>query len=284
MDFDRQAYLSRIGLDVTVPSTETGLEALHRAQTYKIPFENFDIHLERGISLQPQRLFKKLVNQSRGGYCFELNVLFGMALDTFGFDRRPLLARVLRGGMLYPRTHMINLVHLNGRDWITDVGYGAHQLRAPMPFELDRIEVFDGQQFRLIDGGDCGTILQTFDDSGWQNLYSFDMARAWPIDIEMGNYFASNHPDFIFTWARIAARSTPSGSLALMDFRLREINNGEETVTMLEPGPNYLKVIEQKFGIVVDALYEEFKALGHQPTELSLDFSEPSDLLSRVRE
>ncbi len=280
MDFDRQAYLNRIGLDVTVPSTETGLEALHRAQTYKIPFENFDIHLERGISLAPQMLFNKLVNQPRGGYCFELNELFGMALDSFGFDRRPLLARVQRGGRLYPRAHMINLVHLNGRDWITDVGYGANQLRAPMPLELDRIEVFDGQQFRLIDGGDCGTILQTCDASGWQNLYSFDMERVWPIDIEMGNYFASTHPDFLFTWARLATLPTPSGSLSLMDFCLREINNGEETVTTLEPGPDYLNVIEMKFGIVIDALYEEFKPLGHQPTELSLDFSEPSDLFS----
>ena len=65
-----------------------------------------------------------------------------------------------------------------------------------------------------------------------------------------------------------------------MDFRLREKNNSEETVTMLESGPDYLKVIEQKFGIVIDALYEEFKPLGHQPTEHSLDFSAPSDLLS----
>ena len=51
MEFDREAYLNQIGLDETVPPTETGLEVLHRAQVYIIPFENFDIHLGRGISL-----------------------------------------------------------------------------------------------------------------------------------------------------------------------------------------------------------------------------------------
>lgn len=135
MDFDRDAYLMRVGLDHMVSTTEESLAALHRAQTFAIPFENFDIQLGRGVSLAPEMLFDKLVNHQRGGYCFELASLFGMALDAFGFERRPLLARSQRRGAPSPRTHMVNLVRLAGREWIADPGFGPIQLRTPMPLE-----------------------------------------------------------------------------------------------------------------------------------------------------
>lgn len=60
MDFNREAYLNRIGIGDAVSLTETDFEAIHRAQTYNIPFENFDIHLGYGISLAP----RELVNSS----------------------------------------------------------------------------------------------------------------------------------------------------------------------------------------------------------------------------
>ncbi len=267
MDFDREAYLNRIGLDDTVASTETGLEALHRAQTYSIPFENFDIHLGRGISLASRYLFNKLVNHQRGGYCFELNCLFGMALDAFGFERRPLLARSQRRVQPTSRTHLINLVRLHGREWIADPGFGPIQLRVPMPLERDRIETQDGLKFRLIDGDDFGTMAQYYEDGEWKNWYSFDMEHVWPVDIELGNYFTSTHPDVYFTQARVAVRTIPFGKITLMDFRLREYSNGDVTETMLESGPAYLKSLERKFGIVIDEPYEALKPISSEAAE-----------------
>ncbi len=267
MDFDREAYLNRIGLDDTVSSTKAGLEALHRGQTFNIPFENFDIHLGRGISLTPQVLFNKLVNHSRGGYCFELNGLFSMALDAFGFERRPLLARVHLREELTSRAHLLNLIHLDGRDWIADPGFGAVQLRAPMPLERDRIDTQGGLKFRLIDGGEFGTMLQFLDDEVWKDWYSFDMEHVWPIDIEMGNYFTSTHPDVFFTRSRIAVRTNPFGKVTLMDFCLREFSDGDVTETILEPGPAYIKSLETKFGIVIDEPYGALKPIGSEVAE-----------------
>lgn len=267
MAFDHQAYLNRIGLDGTVTPNETGLEALHRAQTFGIPFENFDILLGRGISLEPQLLFDKLVNRQRGGYCFELNYLFGMALDAFGFERRPLLARVHYTGELTSRAHLLNLVHFDDRDWITDVGFGSVQLRVPIPLERDRIVMNDGLEFRLIDSGKFGTMLQALETGDWKNLYSFDMGHVWPIDIETGNYFTSTHPDFFFTKARVAVRTNPFGKTTLLDFCLREFSNDEVTESILEPGPTYLKSLETKFGIFIDEPYEAFKPTMNEPAE-----------------
>ena len=65
--FDLDGYLSRLNYSGAVRPTEDGLEALHRAQFYSIPFENFDILLGRSIVLDPPALFDKLVSRRRGG-------------------------------------------------------------------------------------------------------------------------------------------------------------------------------------------------------------------------
>ena len=45
-----QAYLKRIGYNGSLaPSTET-LQQLQANHLYKVPFENLDIHLDRGIT------------------------------------------------------------------------------------------------------------------------------------------------------------------------------------------------------------------------------------------
>ena len=259
MDFDREAYLDRIGLGDTVPLTEAGFRDLHRAQTYGIPFENFDIHLGRGISLAAKSLFDKMIGHRRGGYCFELNSLFGMALDAFGFERRPLLARSQRRGEPTSRTHMLNLVRLDGSDWIADVGFGPIQVREPMPLERDRIDTQDGFMFRMIDGGRFGTMMQYHEDDVWKDWYSFDMEHVWPVDIEMSNYFTSTHPDVYFTQARIAVRTIPFGKITLRDLTVREYVGGEMTETILEPGPAYMEALETIFGIVIKETYAAFK-------------------------
>ncbi len=113
--FDTTAYLQRLRLSESISPTTKGLRTLQRAQFFNIPFENFDIQLGRGIDLDPARLFDKLVHHPRGGYCFELNGLFLMALRAFEFEARPLLARVHTSGEPSGRGHQLALVDLDDR-------------------------------------------------------------------------------------------------------------------------------------------------------------------------
>ena len=90
---DLPAYLARIALPAPPAPDAEGLAAVQRAHRLVIPFENLDIPLGRGISLDPDAVFDKLVTRGRGGYCFEQNQLFLRALHAMGFTARPLLAR-----------------------------------------------------------------------------------------------------------------------------------------------------------------------------------------------
>jgi N-hydroxyarylamine O-acetyltransferase len=258
--FELDTYLDRLRYSGVVQPTEDQLETLHRAQVYTIPFENFDILLGRGISLEPAALFDKMVRRKRGGYCFELNGLFLMALQAIGFDVRALLARVHLHGRPAGRGHQLELVTIHGREWIADVGMGS-SLRAPIPFELNRTATQDGLTFRLVEAEPFGIMLQTLKDDEWQNVYSFDLGHVLPGDIAVGNHFTSTHPSSRFTYTRVASLRRPNGRVSVLDLKLRTVSEDVEHMQELEEGQPYLDALKANFGIDLDAPYDAIRPL-----------------------
>lgn len=259
--FDRDAYLQHVGYDgKTVPTLDT-LKALHHAQLYTIAFENFDIQLGRAINLNPAAIFEKLVRKNRGGYCFELNGLFLMALKSMGFDARPLLGRVHITGTPSGRGHQIELITIDGRQWIADVGFGADTPRIPIPLELNQPTIHDGQKIRLVDAGHFGIMLQAEKDDEWIDLYSFDLSHVFPADIAYGNHYTSTHPHSFFVFARVAALPVENGVVTLLNNTLKKIIDGNESVQELTEGQAYLDALKIHFGIKLDAPYEKLRAL-----------------------
>ena len=261
--FDLPAYLDRIGLRVPPSATAEGLERLVRAHRLAVPFENLDIPLGRGITLDPDAVFDKLVRRRRGGYCFEQNGLLNMALAALGFDARPLLARVWLGvgeEPATPVTHQLELVRLDGRDWIADAGFGGSWC-PPMP--LDDIETDpapDGARHRLRPHPRFGWMLErrgpaeSTDGRGgdgpeWQRQYSFTLAETHAIDREQCNHWTSTRPGTRFTSLAIASRVLEDGFLSLTGRVLRRGDGTEEVLT----SPAALRdALDRHFGIALD--------------------------------
>lgn len=254
--FDAESYLKRIGHSGNVQVSDDGLESLQRGQLFHIPFENFEVLLHGSISLAPDAVFDKLVRRMRGGYCFELNSLFLSALQHFGFEARPILARVHRNGPPMGRGHQISLITIQGRQWIADVGFGVPFPPCPLPLECNSIVRFNGQSFRLTDAGLFGIMLQHLKDGEWQNLYSFDLGHVCAGDIVYGNHYASTHPASVFTTNRVAARPTPDGAVSLFNRTLRQQTRKGEEIRELIEGPSYLAALKMHFGIELDVDYE----------------------------
>jgi N-hydroxyarylamine O-acetyltransferase len=265
--FDKDAYLERVGLGHEPPVDEAGLGTLHTAQFFSIPFENFDIQLGRRIDLDPAALFAKLVARPRGGYCFELNGLMLMALRAFGFAARPLLARVHLESTPSGRTHQLNLVDLNGRPWIIDVGFGAGGLRAPMPLETGRTQDGPGCAFRLERREPWGFLLRTREDGQRQDSYSFDLSRVIPADIAVANHYTSTSPDTHFTFSRVASLPNEGGRVSIRNFTLTENDADGKRTCAVEPGGAYLDVLKRYFGIELDAAYDDLRPVTDKEPE-----------------
>lgn len=205
------AYLSRIGLDSSVnriPNKET-LELIMNQQSRSIAFENFDVVLRKQISIAAHDVETKLVDDLRGGYCFEQNTLLKMALEEIGFDVTPVLSRVRwmkaddTNGPNTTFTHLVLKVKpQDGGHFLADVGFaGTNSIQ---PIDLDAYQVpqdlVDGK-FRVIASKHSGFhVLELLIKDEWKPLYEWrEKDHAPQVDQECSNWFCCTHPTARFT-------------------------------------------------------------------------------------
>lgn len=139
---DLSAYLRRIHFDGPVRADLATLRMLHRLHGQHICYENFDVHFGRPMTIDPRAAFDKLVQRRRGGWCYEMNGVFGLVLDAIGFN-----VRRLRADGSTPATHLVLIVDLDGATYVADVGFSDGP---PEPYPL-REGAFtqDGFEFRV---------------------------------------------------------------------------------------------------------------------------------------
>jgi len=256
-------YLDRIGLATPPAPDLAGLSALVEAHRASIPFENYDVLLGRGVSLDRERLFDKLVTRRRGGYCFEQNGLFGDVLATLGFDARALLGRVwlMNEGGTPPRTHTLLVVTIDGVEWTADVGFGGSYV-PPLRLVADEVvETADGARHRLRHDAAHGWMLERQGSGEWQPQYSFTTDPVFPADLELSNHYTGTAPGTRFLVMDFAGLALQGGSVMLVRRQYSRHGDGEEAAAgreVTDPA-EYRAILSDQFGIGLSA--EEVAAL-----------------------
>lgn len=264
MSFDLDAYLARIGLDARPAADAAGLAQVQRAHRLGIAFEDLDIPLGRGIRIDPDGVFRKLVTDGRGGYCFEQNRLFRDALGALGFTVRPLLARVWLGqaddAPPPPHTHALNLVMLDGQEWVADAGFGG-SYAPPMPLTDGReVASPDGAIHRLV-AQDDGWMLERHGaptdpraiGTGWQRQYGFTTDPVTEADLEAANLYTSTTPGTRFTTLKVVSIALPTGFASLTDRHFRYNDGATASERVIEDPEDYRRGLADTFGLHLTA-------------------------------
>ena len=246
---DVGAYLSRIGYRGETAASVEALQALHRAHVESIPFENLDILLGRGISLELDAIQEKMLYSQRGGYCFEHNLLFGALLERLGFGVRRLDAsrQPDRPG---PRTHMCLAVEVGSEVWLADVGFGTALLEA-VPVRDEAISEQEGWSYSLKKEEGMNWILRSLEGDGWSNEYAFTLEPQRPIDYVVHNHFTSTHPASPFVNQLVALRKTTEKQYALRGRNFVTSKPGEAPEHEVVADDDLAGVLERAFGIIV---------------------------------
>jgi N-hydroxyarylamine O-acetyltransferase len=219
---DLDAYFRRIGYAGDRTTTLETLAALHALHPTAIPFENLDTLRGAPIRLDVDSLQRKLVLERRGGYCFEQNLLFTHALTALGFRVIGLSARVLwerSDDAPRPRTHMALLVPLKGDYYVCDVGFGGLTMTAPLVLTTEGEQRTPHETLRIAREG-AEYVPQASVRGEWRSLYSFDLQQQLQTDIEVLNFYVSQHPESPFRSRLMAARRDGSRTLKLHDAEL----------------------------------------------------------------
>jgi N-hydroxyarylamine O-acetyltransferase len=246
MPLDLGRYFLRVGYDGPRRAGREALTALHEAHVAAIPFENLDILLGRGISLELGALELKMVGARRGGYCFEQNTLFRAALEALGFRVTSLAARVRGGGVLRPRTHMLLRVDLDEGPWLADVGFGGDGPVHPLPLVAANAPEAPGHHLRREDD----LWVLTGDSTGERtDLYAFTLEPHFPVDFEMANHFTSTWPRSPFVQSLTAQRSWPGRRAILRNRDLLVREGGAVRNETIRDPHHLLEVLDRVFGL-----------------------------------
>lgn len=151
-------YLHRIGFTGDARPDLPTLRRIHRLHLAAIPYENLDVQLERKVGFDPGAIYRKLVTEGRGGWCYEMNGLLAWALEQIGFRVTRLAGAVRRdvAGDVSIGSHLALCVHLDEL-YLADVGFGDGLIEptpiVPSTFRQDdfefRLERLDEQWWRF---------------------------------------------------------------------------------------------------------------------------------------
>lgn len=269
---DVQAYFDRIGFTGEARPDLATLRELHRRHLWSIPYENFDVQLKRPMTTAPAAAFDKIVGQGRGGWCYEMNGLFGAMLDAVGFKVTRMAGAVTRAerGEISHGNHLVLRVDLD-RPYIADVGFGDGMLE-PTPLAEGPLSCA-GYDFRV----------EALED-GWLRFHNhalggapyFDFRDAPAVEAELANtcQYLSTSPESVFTQTAIAFRHTPHGIRAMLGRVVRHVTPGAKTTHLMASADEFVATLKTGFGLDLPEAAELWPAICAKHDEL---FAEPAE-------
>ncbi len=242
-----ETYLQRIDYHGPRQPTVEILKQLHKAQMYSVPFENLDIPLGRPIVLSLPLLFEKIVQRWRGGFCYELNALFGWLLREIGFKVEMLSARVFDNGVDGPEfDHMLLLVEA-GETFIADVGFGESFIN---PLRLCHEEQPQyGSSYRLEERDEDWVLHQWTPESEWEPQYVFTLEPRQLDDFHAMCHYHQTSPESHFTRKSVCSLATREGRITLSNGRLIVTSSGHRQEWQVASVDEYQALLKKHFGV-----------------------------------
>lgn len=248
---DLSAYLRRIGYGGPLRPDRETLFALHRAHMLAIPYENLDVQFGRRLSTDVAEAYDKIVNRGRGGWCYEMNGLFGWALKEAGFCVTRLAGEVMpqerdpdaMGG------HLVLRVDLD-EPWLADVGFGDG-LVDPIPLQAGEY-VQGAHLFRLEEHGPELWRLHNHADAS-ARYFDFQSDAADEAVLIAACERQQTSPTSTFVLNLVCQRHTRYGVSLLLGRVFHRADGGPKTVTILDTAEDLVSTLATEFGIEVPA-------------------------------
>lgn len=229
-------YLERIGMELpeNVVPDSAFLRELQFAHCTHIPYENLDIIRGVPLSLNEDDLFRKVVEERKGGFCFELNGLFAWLLRQLGYKVTEYAARYLRGESGIPmRRHRVLKVEAEDGVWCCDVGIGEVCPRYPVRLAEGVEQPQLGECYRFDRDDFLGWVLMDLHKGEWRRFYSFTEEPQLPQDYDALCVYCEKSPKSPFINAEMFSLKTPEGRITLDGHIYKEFDGEEVRVREL---------------------------------------------------
>jgi N-hydroxyarylamine O-acetyltransferase len=249
---DIQDYLERINYKGKREISIAVLRNLHLQHMLSVPFENLDIHYGKQISLDISNIYKKVVEKKRGGFCYELNLLFHSLLRELGFESRIIAARIFDSkGVIGPAfDHMCLLVQLE-QLWLVDVGFGDLFLQ-PIALQEDTIQTDERNYFKVekMDAEEY-FLLMSSEKAHFCRKYTFSTQAQVVSDFAPLCQDKQTSPCSYFVKNKICTLPTPIGRITLFNQKLIHKEGEQKLEFSIEDEQQFTAILKKQFNIIL---------------------------------
>ncbi|MGO2357158.1 MAG: arylamine N-acetyltransferase family protein [Mesonia sp.] len=219
---DKEKYLHRIKYSGSREPNLGVLKELQKCHLVNVPFENLDIHDNIPIELSTERIFDKIVNRNRGGFCYELNGLFYELLVALNFDVKRVSARVYDQNGSYGKEfdHLAIIVSINNTEYLSDVGFGDFTFE-PLRLEMNKLQKDEREEYVIDKWDDMYFRVNKIKNAQPQPVYIFSLiGREFREFKEMCVYHQTS-PESHFTSKRLISLPTENGRITITGNQLK---------------------------------------------------------------
>ena len=177
-----EQYLRRIEGEHLKQVSLENLKQLQANHLRLIAFENLDMMANRNVVMDLESTFEKVVVKQRGGFCFELNQLFGWLLQQLGYNCVYIGCRVYSITLLTYSpwySHIALLIRLeNEGNFLVDVGFSmSFQNALAITPNVIQKDTFGYMKIVPDDcNNDCFTLFRNVKETNieWNKVYQFN--------------------------------------------------------------------------------------------------------------
>lgn len=249
---DLTMYLERIeAKECKNPDKEYLDRLIYLHQTH-IPFENVGVY-DRGetVSLATEDMFRKIVTEHRGGFCFELNGLFYHLLRGCDYEVQESKARVVMdkvyGGHVPPMNHRIEIVRIDDKRYFCDVGFGGPSPCAALLIEDGYEETIGGWRFRVEKTDEYWWTQGVYTKAGYEPLIQFTLMPQDLVEYAPLAGYYSTSPLSKFVANRVVNLKTEKGHKAIFNDCYTCVEDGVKTEVEIKDDRELLRILREEF-------------------------------------
>ncbi len=245
-----ETYLQRINIEDQKISTDIkSLKYLQRQHLLNVPFENLDIHWGKTIKLDVRKFNTKIVEDKRGGFCYELNGLFNELLKAIGFTTRIVSCCVANkeGKFGAEYDHLAIIVDIKGEEYLVDVGFGGFTIE-PLLIELGAEQQDSSGVYKVLKFEEYLEIQKKTTD-GWKPQYTFKNLERELKEFDGMCVFNQTSPESHFTKGKLCSILTLDGRKTLTDKKFIILKDGVREEAEVKSNQEFCEVLKREFGI-----------------------------------
>ncbi|MGL6127813.1 arylamine N-acetyltransferase family protein [Chryseobacterium artocarpi] len=251
-----EKYFERIHYSGDRKVNMENVKQIHQLHPKFIPFENIDSYTGTVPSLNTEDIFQKLIIDSRGGYCYEQNLLLHEVLKSMGFNVNLRLGRVVwtrEESSSAARTHLLLTVNLDDQIYLIDCGFGTATLTSPLLLHNEEPQQTPNGLFKISKNNSSYT-LWTWREK-WLPVYRFSLDDVELPELEIANWYLSTHPDSGFKNNLILSKVDEDRryTFSVNTLNIRK-NTGEKESVQIEDDIELYQMLQDIFGLKENAV------------------------------